>query len=259
MIRLDPAVSTRIPAERREGPPVLRGDRWNAMDRAPREEAREIVEVLVVDDDALVRTLLSDILDREDGIRVVGVATDALSALDLAVQLTPHVVVLDADLPRAASAEVVDRLPELALRSKVLLLMQNVDEEFVLEALRRGAHGYVPKHAAVALIARAVRAVAAGEACVERRLMGRLLSELSQLTRHVEPTRGPGATLSLRERQIVQLIAAGKTNHEIAGTLFLSPHTVKSHVSHILQKLALPNRTEVAIFAVKAGWVNRAA
>src|SRR4029079_16575762 len=120
--------------------------------------------------------------------------------------LTPHVVVLDADLPRVASAEVVDRLPELALRSKVLLLMQNVDEECVLEALRRGAHGYVPKHAAVALIARAVRAVAAGEAWVERRLMGRLLAELSQLTRHAEPLRGPGTTLSLRERQIVQLI-----------------------------------------------------
>jgi DNA-binding NarL/FixJ family response regulator len=62
----------------------------------------------------------------------------------------------------------------------------------------------------------------------------------------------------LRERQIVQLIAAGKTNHEIAGALYLSPHTVKSHVSHILQKLGLPNRTEVAIFAVKAGWVSRA-
>jgi DNA-binding NarL/FixJ family response regulator len=220
---------------------------------------REMVDVLVVDDDALVRTLLSDILDREEEIRVVGVATDAFSALELVTQLTPHVVVLDADLPRSQSAEVVDRLPELALRSKVLLLTQSVDEEFVLEALRRGAHGYVPKHAAVALIAQAVRAVADGEAWVERRLMGRLLSELSQLTRHAEPLRGPGTTLSLRERQIVQLIAAGKTNHEIAGTLFLSPHTVKSHVSHILQKLALPNRTEVAIFAVKAGWVGRAA
>jgi DNA-binding NarL/FixJ family response regulator len=104
-----------------------------------------------------------------------------------------------------------------------------------------------------------VRAVAAGEAWVERRVMARLLSELSRLARDTEVERGPGSQLSLRERQIVQLIAAGKTNHEIAGALYLSPHTVKSHVSHILQKLALPNRTEVAIFAVKAGWVSRAA
>jgi DNA-binding NarL/FixJ family response regulator len=217
------------------------------------------VEVLVVDDDALVRALLRDILDREQQIRVVGVAADAASAVELAGHLAPDVIVLEADLPHREGAEVVDRLPELALRSKVLLLTQDADDEAVLQALRRGAHGYVAKQTAVAVIGRAVLAVAAGEAWVERRLMGRLLSELSHLARHTEEPRGLGSTLSLRERQIVQLIAAGKTNHEIAGTLYLSPHTVKSHVSHILQKLALPNRTEVAIFAVKAGWVSRAA
>src|SRR5436853_6682448 len=100
MIRLEPAVSSWSPADRREGPPFSRGERRSATDRGPRETPREMVDVLVVDDDALVRTLLSDILDREDEIRVVGVATDALSALELVTQLAPHVVVLDADLPR---------------------------------------------------------------------------------------------------------------------------------------------------------------
>jgi DNA-binding NarL/FixJ family response regulator len=215
--------------------------------------------VVIVDDDALVRALLRDVLEREEGMRVVGSAAQSLTAVDLAAQHPRAVIVLDADLPRGESLEVIDRVAEMGHGRRLLLLTQDVEDEPIVQALRRGAHGYLAKHAAVALIGRAVRALAAGEAWVERRLTGRLLSEFARLARHAEVSYGAGASLSLRERQIAQLIAAGKTNQEIAKTLFLSPHTVKSHVSHILQKLSLPNRTEVAIFAVKAGWVHRAA
>src|SRR2546422_599596 len=155
MIRLDPAVSTWSPSVLKEGRPVRYADRGNTLSRCLEDQAREVIEVLIVDDDALVRALLGDILDGEDDIRVIG---------------------------------------------------------------------------------------AAG---VERRLTGHLLAEWTRLARLAEGPTCPGTSLSLRERQIVQLIAAGKTNHEIAKVLFLSPHTIKSHVSHILQKLGLPNRTEV--------------
>jgi DNA-binding NarL/FixJ family response regulator len=211
------------------------------------------VGVLIVDDDPLVRALLSEIVSREQDIVILGSAGDGLEAVAKAAELRPDVVLLDLAMPRLDGLAALARLAELDPAPRVLIFTQDADEEQVMQAVRRGARGYMPKDAPVDRIPKAIRAVAAGEAWVERRLTGRVFEELARMARQLASHCSPEALLSEREKEVIRLIACGKTNTEIASQLYLSPHTVKSHVSHILQKLDLPNRTEVAIFAVRAG------
>jgi DNA-binding NarL/FixJ family response regulator len=211
------------------------------------------IGVLIVDDDPLVRTLLSEIVNREKDIVILGCATDGLDAVAKAAELQPRVILMDLAMPRLDGLAALDRLTALAVPASVLIFTQDADEDLVMQAVRRGAKGYMPKDAPVDRIPKAIRALAAGEAWVERRLTGRVFEELARMARQLASHCSPEALLSEREKEVIRLIACGKTNTEIASQLFLSPHTVKSHVSHILQKLELPNRTEVAIFAVRAG------
>jgi DNA-binding NarL/FixJ family response regulator len=218
-----------------------------------RRENERKIGVLIVDDDPLVRTLLAEIVNRESDIAIVGCATDGLDAITKAVELRPDVILMDLAMPRLDGLAALVRLAELELPCSVLIFTQDADEELVMQAIRQGAKGYMPKDSPVERIPNAIRALAGGQAWVERRLTGRVCEELHRLARQLASHCSPEALLSEREKEVIRLIACGKTNTEIASQLFLSPHTVKSHVSHILQKLDLPNRTEVAIFAVRAG------
>jgi NarL family two-component system response regulator LiaR len=212
-----------------------------------------MIGVLIVDDDPLVRTLLAEIVNRESDIAILGSATDGLDAVGKAIELKPDVILMDVAMPRLDGLAAMARLAEIESPANVLIFTQDADEELVMQAIRRGAKGYMPKDAPVERIPKAIRALAAGEAWVERKLTGRVFAELARMARQLASHCSPEALLSEREKEVIRLIACGKTNTEIASHLFLSPHTVKSHVSHILQKLDLPNRTEVAIFAVRAG------
>lgn len=233
------------PEKRREGEP------GTVTARSSREE--RTIGVLIVDDDPLVRTLLAEIVNRESDIAILGAATDGLDAVQKAVELRPDVILMDLAMPRLDGLAALQRLAESESPASVLIFTQDADEELVMQAIRRGAKGYMPKDAPVERIPKAIRALAGGEAWVERRLTGRVFEELARMARQLASHCSPEALLSEREKEVIRLIACGKTNTEIASQLFLSPHTVKSHVSHILQKLDLPNRTEVAIFAVRAG------
>ena len=239
---------TRVPELRREDPPA--GE--SASARFRRESGRPI-GVLIVDDDPLVRTLLSEIVSREGDIAILGCATDGLDAVAKTLELRPDVILMDLAMPRLDGLAALARLAELEIPANVLIFTQDADEDLVMQAVRSGAKGYMPKDAPVDRIPRAIRALAGGEAWVERRLTGRVVAELFRMARKLASHTSPESLLSEREKEVIRLIACGKTNTEIASQLFLSPHTVKSHVSHILQKLELPNRTEVAIFAVRAG------
>jgi DNA-binding NarL/FixJ family response regulator len=233
------------------------------------------VRVLVVGRDALVRLLLMEALAREEGLCVVGDAASGAEAVEKSRTLAPEVALIDLG---GDAAEALATLGALALFAgqgaapRLLVLTPDADEERVLRAICLGAHGYVPRSSSsvIEAIPKAIRALAAGEPWVESRLTGRLLEELAKLSRRggargsdrlsppaaESPEAGAGPVLSLRERQVIRLIASGKTNQEIAARLTLSPHTVKSHVSHILQKLDLPNRTEVAVFAARVGLLD---
>jgi len=242
------APDARVPEPRPDDPPASEPGRvW------PRGESSRPIGVLIVDDDPLVRTLLSEIVTREGDIVIVGCATDSLDAVAKAVELRPNVILMDLAMPRLDGLAALARLAELDVPANVLIFTQDADEDLVMQALRSGAKGYMPKDTPVDRIPRAIRALAAGEAWVERRLTGRVFEELARMARKLASHCSPESLLSEREKEVIRLIACGKTNTEIASQLFLSPHTVKSHVSHILQKLELPNRTEVAIFAVRAG------
>lgn len=244
------ALDTEFSEPRRSGPPA--GQPGSGTGVQP-GGAGGAIGVLIVDDDPLVRTLLSEIVSREKDIIILGSATDGLDAVAKAAELRPNVILMDLAMPRLDGLAALDRLTALAVPASVLIFTQDADEELVMQAVRRGAKGYMPKDAPVDRIPKAIRALAAGEAWVERRLTGRVFEELAQMARQLASHCSPEALLSEREKEVIRLIACGKTNTEIASQLFLSPHTVKSHVSHILQKLELPNRTEVAIFAVRAG------
>jgi len=242
------APDTRVPEPRPDDPPASEPGRvW------PRGESSRPIGVLIVDDDPLVRTLLSEIVNRESDIAILGCATDGLDAVTKAVELRPNVILMDLAMPRLDGLAALARLAELDVPANVLIFTQDADEELVMQAVRSGAKGYMPKDTPVHRIPKAIRALAAGEAWVERRLTGRVFEELARMARQLASHCSPESLLSEREKEVIRLIACGKTNTEIASHLFLSPHTVKSHVSHILQKLELPNRTEVAIFAVRAG------
>jgi two-component system, NarL family, response regulator LiaR len=230
------------------------------------------VRVLVVGDDPLLRLLLCQALAREEELCVVGDAASGAEAADKVRALAPEVALIDLGGEAAKALDALALIAGQGQAPRLLVLTPDADEERVLRAICLGAHGYVPRSSpsVAEAIPKAIRALAAGEAWVESRLTGRLLEELAKLSRRggvwgserlpaaavEQPRSGASPVLSLRERQVIRLIAGGKTNLEIAAQLALSPHTVKSHVSHILQKLDLPNRTEVAVFAARVGLLD---
>src|SRR5436190_6448341 len=200
------ALETGGPEKRREGEPGAGALR--------EERGGRTIGVLIVDDDPLVRTLLSEIVTRERDIAIVGCATDGLDAVSKAVELRPDVILMDLAMPRLDGLAALARLAELDVPANVLIFTQDADEELVMQAVRRGAKGYMPKDTAVERIPKAIRARAAGEAWVERRLTGRVFEELARMARQLASHCSPESLLSEREKEVIRLIACGKTNTE---------------------------------------------
>src|SRR5437764_11891629 len=184
---------TRAPELRREDRPA--GEPGSARSRA---ESGRPIGVLIVDDDPLVRTLLSEIVNRESDIAIVGCATDGLDAITKAVELRPDVILMDLAMPRLDGLAALARLAELEVPANVLIFTQDADEELVMQAVRSGAKGYMPKDTPVDRIPRAIRALAAGEAWVERRLTGRVFEELARMARKLASHCSPESLLSER-------------------------------------------------------------
>jgi DNA-binding NarL/FixJ family response regulator len=188
----------------------------------------------------------------EQGIRVIGDASSAPDAVALAIRAQPDVVVMDLNLPRVSGVDATRELVAAAPGIKVLVLTVAADERSVLDALIAGATGYLLKDATIEEIAAGVRAAAAGESFVSPRIAHHLLGRLRGQA-------GPGgsgadeAKLSERELDILRLVAEGCDNDQIAERLYLSPRTVKNHVSSILSKLDMDNRVQAAVYAVRRG------
>ncbi len=211
------------------------------------------VRVLLVDDDALVRAGLSMMLDGADGIRVVGEAADGDEVPAAVDAHAPDVVLMDLRMPRVNGIIATRRLRERRNPPEVLVLTTFDTDDNVVRALRAGASGFLLKDSPPADITGAIRRVAAGDPvlspAITRRLMERVVVEAGSY----EQARGAISTLTQRERDVVLAIARGRTNAEIATELFMSVATVKAHVSRILTKLALGNRTQLALLAHDAG------
>jgi DNA-binding NarL/FixJ family response regulator len=207
----------------------------------------EPVRVLVVDDHPVVRQGLRTFLDLQDDITVVGEAADGAGCVEAAQRLRPDVVLLDLRMPGSDGVEALRGLRELGNPARVLVITSFQEPAAVLPAVRAGAAGYVYKDVDPPALAAAIRAVHAGHVLLH--------PDVARLLAAGEPA-PPGVRLTAREHQVLTEIAHGHSNREIARALTLSEKTVKTHVSAILTKLGVQDRTQAALYAVRTGLVG---
>ncbi|MFC9391533.1 response regulator [Streptomyces sp. NPDC057027] len=206
------------------------------------------IRVLLVDDHQVVRRGLRTFLEVQDDIQVVGEAADGAEGVARAEELHPDVVLMDVKMPGMDGIDALKRLRELDNPARVLIVTSFTEQRTVVPALRAGARGYVYKDVDPDALAGAIRSVHAGHVLLQPEVAGALLAEDD----HGGGT-GRGGTLTEREREVLGLIADGRSNREIARALVLSEKTVKTHVSNILMKLDLADRTQAALWAVRHG------
>jgi DNA-binding NarL/FixJ family response regulator len=185
-------------------------------------------------------------------LEVVGEAADGVQAVSETLELGPQVVLMDANLPNRQSMEALKQIKQLNLDTRVLLLSAQDREEYLYETLRAGADGYVLKDIAPDELAQAIRAVARGEVLVQPQLAGRLLSRFGRQNRGNYPYE----TLTAREQEVLQLLARGLRNKEIAARLHVSERTVNFHLANIYQKLNVSGRTEALSKALEQGLIT---
>ena len=211
------------------------------------------IRVLLVDDEELVRGGLRAILDARDDIEVVGEAADGAVVVPLAVSLRPDVVVMDIRMPLVDGIQATrDLQRRLAEPPRILVVTTFGDDENVYAALHAGADGFLPKRARPAEIVDAVRIIAGGQTLLFPAAIRSLAARHAPVA---APTGATSAGLTPREREILQLMARGLSNSEIAGELYLGLQTVKTHVSSLLRKLGARDRTQAVIAAYESGLV----
>jgi len=210
----------------------------------------EPIRVLVVDDHAVVREGLRTFLELQDGIEVAGEAADGEEAIEAGGRLRPDVVLMDLVMPTLDGLAAMRALRERVPGARVIVLTSFADDDKLLPALRAGAAGYLLKNAEPQELARAVRAAHAGEALLDPHVAARLVDALAG-------EKEPLDQLTPREREVLQLIGRGFSNKRIAQELQLSEKTVKTHVGHVLAKLGVDDRTQAAVFAVRAGLIDQ--
>ncbi|GLI02414.1 response regulator [Phytohabitans aurantiacus] len=224
------------------------------------EPADANIRVLIADDQMLVRQGFTVLLNAEPGIEVVGQAIDGQDAIGKVAELAPDVVLMDIRMPVVDGIEATRQITEPASAAVKVLILTTFDlDEYVYEALRAGASGFLLKDASAAELAHAVRVVAAGDALLAPNVTKRLIEEFSRLgSAPRAPLRERVGELTERETEVLALIAQGLSNGEIAEHLVLAEQTVKTHVSRILTKLGLRDRTQAAVFAYETGVVRPA-
>jgi two-component system, NarL family, response regulator LiaR len=207
----------------------------------------ESIRVLIVDDHAVVREGLRTFLDLQDGMEVVGEAGDGEEAVQLARRLQPDVVLMDLVMPKLDGVGAMRLLRDSLPATRVIVLTSFIDDERLLPAIRAGAAGYLLKDVQPQELARAVRAAYSGQALIDPTVAARLVDSLAD-------GRGEEADqLTPREREVFDLIARGFSNKRIALELGVAEKTVKTHVSHVLAKLGVADRTQAALYAARLG------
>ncbi|GHO94704.1 DNA-binding response regulator [Reticulibacter mediterranei] len=223
------------------------------------EDAREqAVRVLVVDDQRLMRDGIASLLSIQDGIKVVGTAASGQEALERALALRPDVILMDVRMPMMDGVAATGRVRRQLPSCQVLMLTTFDDEEYVIDALRAGACGYLLKNIPAPDLARAVHTAHRGIYQLDPAVAGKIVASLAHSTKPVPSPPDPAVMsnvpdLTGREIEVLRLIAQGATNREIALSLVISEGTVKNHISNILSRLGLRDRTQAAIYARENG------
>ncbi len=218
----------------------------SASDAAP-------IRVLIVDDHGVVREGLRAYLELEPDIQVIGEARDGQEAVRRASELQPDVVLMDLVMPNMGGVDATTRIKEQQPHVHVIVLTSFLEDDQVVPAIKAGATSYLLKDVAASDLARAIRAARAGQAQLHPEVARRLMQ---QVTAPRKPD--AGAQLTEREREVLRLLADGRSNKEIARALVVSERTVKGHVSNILGKLGLQDRTQAALYAVRHGFAPEA-
>ncbi|MGE0126499.1 MAG: response regulator [Blastocatellales bacterium] len=210
-----------------------------------------MTDILLADDHHIVRQGLKALLESEPHFRLVGEAGDGIEAVRLAERLRPDVLITDVMMPGLSGLEVTRQVTKSVPKTRVVILSMYADDAYVFEALRNGASGYVLKDSQASDLVRAVREVAAG-----RRYLSPPLSERSlevYRRKMASAPDDPYELLTTREREVLQLVAEGRTSAEIADRLFISPRTAEGHRGNLMRKLGLQNHTDLVLFALKRG------
>jgi DNA-binding NarL/FixJ family response regulator len=220
----------------------------------PAEKTLDDVRVLVVDDHDLFRTGLKTLLE-EQGVNVVGEAPNGQTAIRLANELAPDVIVMDLNMPGLTGVETTRKLAGIAPLTRVVVLTISADDDDVMDAVMAGACGYLLKDSSIQELILGIRAAASGESLISPQIAAKVLRRLRSQSSSVDAAETIRAELSDREIEVLKLIANGKDNAQIARDLFISPKTVKNHISNILMKLQIENRIQAAVYAVRSGIV----
>ena len=214
----------------------------------------EKIRVLIVDDHQVVRQGLRTFLDLIEDIQVVGEAVDGLQAVELAGQLKPDIILMDLVMPGLDGVTATARVKALDAGIRVIALTSFAEDDKVFPAIQAGASSYLLKDVSPDTLVEAIRAVQRGETRLHPEVVRMLMENVARQPGSGKPTEGP--QLTEREGEVIRLVSQGKSNREIAEALVISEKTVKAHISNILGKLGLDDRTQMAIYAFKNGLVE---
>jgi two-component system response regulator DegU len=230
------------------------------------------VQIVIADDHQLFREGVKRIINMEDDMEVIGECGDGIQVIELCNQITPDIVLMDINMPLENGVIATERLKLIFPDIKVIILSIHDDESYVFETLRKGASGYLLKDMEAESLINAIRSVVAGHAYIHPKVTGKLINQLRRMTylddvgvvgtgtgvkdsglKYIHNTNSP---LTKREAEVLRLMAEGKSNKLIGEFLYISEKTVKNHVSSILQKMEVDDRTQAVIIAIKNGWVT---
>jgi DNA-binding NarL/FixJ family response regulator len=212
---------------------------------------REPIRVVVVDDQELFRRGLIMLVSAEDDIDVVGEASDGDEAAELAARTVPDVVLMDVRMPKRSGIEACSTIKEVAPSANIIMLTVSDEEGDLYDAIKNGASGYLLKDASIDQVAQAIRVVADGQSLISPSMAAKLLEEFKTISRAGTKSEVVLPRLTDRELEVLNLVARGQNNREIARDLYISENTVKNHVRNILEKLQLHSRMEAVMYAVR--------
>jgi len=213
------------------------------------------IRVLIADDHALFRRGVASLLAAEPDFEVVGEAVDGRQAVDMARELMPDVILMDISMPVLDGLEATRQIKAEIPYVRIVILTASDGERSLFEAVKSGAQGYLLKNIDPQALYGTLRGVVRGEAPISRMMAGRLLEEFAR--QHREPAPALAGELTAREREVLEQVARGRSNKEIAAALAIAENTVKNHLKNILEKLHLENRVQAATYALREGLVAR--
>ena len=209
------------------------------------------IRVLLVDDHALFRKGVADLLAAEPDFELVGEAGDGTRAVEMARELMPDVILMDISMPGIDGLEATRRIKAEIPYVRIIILTVSESDHSLFDAIKSGAQGYLLKNVQPQALLSTLNGVVRGEASISGAMAARLLQDLVRDARPQSPPPAPAARLTQREQEVLQLVAQGKSNKEIASALNIAENTVKNHLKNILEKLHLENRVQAATFALR--------